>query len=227
MPDTLRVPRSAGAAAETTARLRAVRLVPVITIDDPGSAVELARALSAGGLPSAEITFRTPAAAESLARIADAFPEMLLGAGTVLSVRQVKEAREAGAHFAVAPGFNPRVVDACLEQGLPVYPGVCTPSEVEAALEKGLTVLKFFPAEQAGGVGFLRAIAAPYTSVEFMPTGGIGPANLAEYLAFERVVACGGSWMAPQGWIRAREFDRIREETERAVRTVRTLSGEG
>jgi 2-dehydro-3-deoxyphosphogluconate aldolase / (4S)-4-hydroxy-2-oxoglutarate aldolase len=151
---------------------------------------------------------------------------MLVGAGTVLSPRQVTEAREAGAHFVVSPGSNPRVVDACLEQGIPIFPGVCTPTEVEAVLEKGIHVVKFFPAEPMGGVAFLRALAGPYTTLEFMPTGGIGAANVGDYLTFRKVVACGGSWMAPTEWIRAKQFDRIREETERSVAAVRAFSEE-
>jgi 2-dehydro-3-deoxyphosphogluconate aldolase / (4S)-4-hydroxy-2-oxoglutarate aldolase len=207
-------------------RLREVRVVPVIVIDDADAAIPLAAALQQGGLPCAEVTFRTAGAAEALRRMAGEFPEMLVGAGTVLTPAQAAEARDAGAKFVVAPGFNPRVVDYCLENEIAVCPGVCTPSEVEAALEKGLSLLKFFPAEPAGGVKYLKAIAAPYTDVQFMPTGGVGPDNLAQYLAFDRVVACGGSWMAPAEWIRARDFDRIRQETERAVQAVRALTVE-
>jgi 2-dehydro-3-deoxyphosphogluconate aldolase / (4S)-4-hydroxy-2-oxoglutarate aldolase len=207
-------------------RLREVRVVPVIVIDDADAAIPLAAALQQGGLPCAEVTFRTAGAAEALRRMAGEFPEMLIGAGTVLTPAQAAEARDAGAKFVVAPGFNPRVVDYCLENEIAVCPGVCTPSEVEAALEKGLSLLKFFPAEPAGGVKYLKAIAAPYTDVQFMPTGGVGPDNLAQYLAFDRVVACGGSWMAPAEWIRARDFDRIRQETERAVQAVRALTVE-
>lgn len=204
-------------AAEALERLRQTRVVPVIVIDDPDDAVPLARALAAGGLACAEVTFRTPRALEALRRIADEVPEMFIGAGTVLTPAQAKAARNAGAQFIVAPGFGPRMVDYCLEQSLPVYPGVCTPTEVEAALEKGLTTLKFFPAEQSGGLAFLKAIAGPYVGVNFMPTGGINVNNIATYLAFNRVVACGGSWMAPTEWIAAKQFDRIRDESRRAV----------
>jgi 2-dehydro-3-deoxyphosphogluconate aldolase/(4S)-4-hydroxy-2-oxoglutarate aldolase len=204
-------------ADEALARLRATRVVPVIVIDDPDDAVPLARALTAGGLACAEITFRTPRAADALRRIAAEVPEMFVGAGTVLTPAQAKAARDAGAQFIVAPGFGPRMVDYCLEQGLPVFPGICTPTEVEAALEKGLTTLKFFPAEQSGGLAFLKAIAGPYVGVNFMPTGGINANNIGSYLAFNRVVACGGSWMAPTEWIAAKQFDRIRDESRRAV----------
>lgn len=206
--------------------IRGLRIVPVIVIDDPDAAVPLAAALIDGGLPCAEVTFRTPGAAESLQRMSAEFPDLLVGAGTVLTASQAAEARAAGARFIVAPGFNPRVVDDCLAHDTPVFPGVCTPTDIEAALEKGLRTLKFFPAEPMGGVSFLRAISAPYGDVEFMPTGGISAAKLREYLSFQRVVACGGSWMAPSAWIRERAFDRIREETERAVAAVREITGE-
>ena len=202
---------------ETLARLRAVRIVPVIVIDDPDDAVPLARALADGGLPCAEITFRTPRAAEALRRITAEAPDMFAGAGTVLTPEQAKLARDAGAQFMVAPGFNPRVVDYCLGNGIPVYPGICTPTELEAALEKGLNTVKFFPAEPSGGLAFLKAMAAPYGDVNFMPTGGVNANNVASYLAFKRVVACGGSWMAPNDWIAGKHFDRIREESRRAT----------
>ena len=203
--------------ATMTERLRAARVVPVITIDDPDDAVPLAHALSAGGLACAEITFRTARAAEAIRRITAEAPDLLAGAGTVLTPAQVDTARDCGAQFIVAPGFNRRVVEHCLSVGLPVYPGIATPSEVEAALELDLTTLKFFPAEPMGGLSYLKAIAAPFVGVNFMPTGGINAANVASYLAFDRVVACGGSWMAPADWIAAKQFDRIREESRRAA----------
>ncbi|HVX41059.1 MAG TPA: bifunctional 4-hydroxy-2-oxoglutarate aldolase/2-dehydro-3-deoxy-phosphogluconate aldolase [Gemmatimonadaceae bacterium] len=202
---------------EVLARLRAVRIVPVITIDDPADAVPLARALSDGGLSCAEITFRTPRAPEALRRITSEVPDLFAGAGTVLTPEQAATARDAGAQFIVAPGFNPRVADYCQAHGIPFYPGIATPTEVEAALEKGLTTLKFFPAEPMGGLSFLKAIAAPYVDVDFMPTGGINASNVASYLAFTRVVACGGSWMAPADWISGKQFDRIRDEARRAT----------
>jgi 2-dehydro-3-deoxyphosphogluconate aldolase/(4S)-4-hydroxy-2-oxoglutarate aldolase len=205
---------------ETLARLRAVRIVPVITIEDPEDAVPLARALAEGGLPCAEITFRTARAPEALQRICAEAPELLAGAGTVLTSDQAKRARDAGAQFIVAPGFNPRVVDYCLENNIPVYPGIATPTEVEMALEKGLKTLKFFPAEPMGGLDFIKAIAAPYVDVNFMPTGGINLTNVMHYLAFKRIVACGGSWMAPADWIAAKQFERIREASQRASELV-------
>jgi 2-dehydro-3-deoxyphosphogluconate aldolase / (4S)-4-hydroxy-2-oxoglutarate aldolase len=204
------------------ARLRALRVLPVIVIDDAAHALALAAALIEGGLPCAEVTFRTAAAADSIRRITDAYPTVLVGAGTVLTPQQAADARTAGASFVVAPGFSPPVVDYCLEHAVPVFPGVCTPTEIEAALIKGLRVLKFFPAEPLGGVKFLKAIAAPYRGVEFIPTGGITRQNLRVYLEMPNVVACGGSWMAPAEWISTGQFDRIREETELSVGSVGT-----
>lgn len=202
---------------------RAMKLVPVIVIESADDAIPLAAALSDGGLPCAEVTFRTPTAAEAITRIASKYPDMLVGAGTVLTPPQAARALAAGARFVVAPGFNPAVVDYCQERKVPVFPGVCTPTEIEMALMKNLSVLKFFPAEAAGGLAFLKAVSAPYAGVEFMPTGGINLGNLTNYLGFKRVVACGGSWMAPTEWIASGQFDRIRAETERAVRLVREL----
>jgi 2-dehydro-3-deoxyphosphogluconate aldolase / (4S)-4-hydroxy-2-oxoglutarate aldolase len=207
--------------ADVLSQLRATRIVPVIVIDDPADAVPLATALSEGGLPCAEITFRTAGALDALRRIRDDRPSLLAGAGTVLTPKQAADARAAGAQFIVAPGFSPAVVDYCLEQDIPVYPGVCTPTEIEAALSRGLRVLKFFPAEPMGGISFLKAIAAPYVGVEFMPTGGINASNVKSYLAFHRVVACGGSWMAPSDWIAAKQFDRVRAEASAAVAAIR------
>lgn len=201
-------------------RLRQLRIVPVIVIDDPADGRKLADALVNGGLPCAEVTFRTPGAADALRHMAEAQPDLLLGAGTVLTVQQAKQATVAGAKFIVSPGFSPSVVDHCLEHGIPVYPGVCTPTEIEAALARGLRVLKFFPAEAMGGLPYLRAMSAPYTDVEFMPTGGIDSKKAVSYLAFRRVVACGGSWMAPAEWISTKQFKRIRDETALAVAAV-------
>ena len=198
-------------------RFGALRIIPVIVIDDPDDAIPLARALADGGLPCVEVTLRTPRALDALRRIAADVPDMLVGAGTVLSAGQAAEARAAGARFVVAPGFNLAVVEHCQSVEMPVFPGVCTPTEIEMALGAGLSVLKFFPAEPMGGLAFLKAVAAPYTTVSFIPTGGVGPTNLASYLAFPRVVACGGSWMAPNELIAAKQFDRIRETTRVAV----------
>ena len=208
-------------------RFAAMRVLPVIVIDDPDDALPLARALIDGGLPCAEVTLRTPRAVEALRRIVGELPDMLVGAGTVLTPGQAAEARGAGARFIVAPGFNPGMVEFCQSVNLPVFPGVCTPTEIEMALGAGLSVLKFFPAEPIGGLPFLKAVAAPYTTVSFMPTGGIGPSNLASYLAFPRVVACGGSWMAPNDWIAAGQFDRIRDTTRAAVAIANSVAAGG
>jgi 2-dehydro-3-deoxyphosphogluconate aldolase/(4S)-4-hydroxy-2-oxoglutarate aldolase len=210
---------------EVVTSLRSHRLVPVIVIDDAGKAPDLGRALAAGGLPCAEVTFRTAGAREALARLAGECPDVLAGAGTVLTPAQAKDARDAGARFIVAPGFSPAVVDYCLEHEIPVFPGIATPTEIEAALSRGLKVLKFFPAEPLGGVAYLKAISAPYGSVEFMPTGGVTVQNVASYLAFPRVIACGGSWMAPSDWIAGGDFERITDEVRKAVAAVQTTNG--
>lgn len=210
--------------ADPLALLQRIRVVPLIVIDDAKNAASLAMALSKGGLPCAEIAFRTPAAGEALRRLTSANADILAGAGTVLTPAQAAEARDAGAQFIVSPGFNPRVVDYCQDHDIPIYPGVCTPTEVEAALEKGLTTLKFFPAEAMGGVETLKAISAPYSAARFIPTGGLKGASLPSYLALKSVIACGGSWMAPQAWIAAGEFDRIRGEVERTVSAVRQIT---
>ena len=211
--------------SDVLARIRALKIVPVIVIDDPADAAPLGAALSGGGLPCAEVTFRTKGAADAIRRMTDAYPDMLVGAGTVLTPSQVSEARAAGATFIVSPGFSPAVVDASQAQGLPVFPGVCTPTEIEAAMGKGLRVLKFFPAEAIGGVNLLKAITAPYGGVEFIPTGGITRENIGKYLALKAVVACGGSWMAPQQMVAAKQFDRVREETAAAVAAIRQPEG--
>jgi len=215
---------ASAAHATVLERVATMRLIPVIVIDDPDDAVPLARALSDGGLRCAEVTLRTPRAMEALRRIATEVPDMLIGAGTVLSPGQAAEARAAGARFVVAPGFNAGMVEFCQSVDLPVFPGVCTPTEIELALGAGLSVVKFFPAEPVGGLAFLKAVAAPYTMVSFIPTGGIGPSNLASYLTFPRVVACGGSWIAPSDLIAAGLFDRIRDTTRAAVSIVSAVA---
>lgn len=202
---------------DALARLRSARIVPVITIENPDDAAPLGQALADGGLGCAEVTFRTPRAEEALRRMAAEVPDLFVGAGTVLTPEQARRAVDAGAQFLVAPGFGPRVVDYALERGIPIYPGIATPTELEAALDRGLRTVKFFPAEQMGGLDFLKAMAAPYVDVSFMPTGGINLGNVSSYLAFKRVVACGGSWMAPAEWIAAGQFARIREAAAKAV----------
>lgn len=196
------------------------KIVPVVKIDAAENAVPLAEALTQGGLPLAEITFRTNAAEESLRRIRRGCPDMLLGAGTVVSAEQVKRATDAGARFIVSAGFSREVVSYCVGKGIPVYPGVCTPSEMLWLLEYDLTVAKFFPAEQYGGLATLKALSAPFPRMLFMPTGGISAKNVREYLAFGKVVACGGSWMVKDTMIAGREFKKIKECAAAAVRLV-------
>jgi 2-dehydro-3-deoxyphosphogluconate aldolase / (4S)-4-hydroxy-2-oxoglutarate aldolase len=206
-------------------QLAQLRIVPVIVIENVASAGGLAEALVSGGLPCAEVTFRTAAAADAIRAMTDRHPEMLVGAGTVLSPQQAAQAKSAGAKFVVSPGFNPAVVDYCQDNAIPIYPGVATPTEIEMALGKELTTVKFFPAEPMGGLNYLKAIAAPYGMMQFIPTGGISMNNIAEYLAFKKVIACGGTWMAPSDWIAAGDFNRIKEETARAVAAVQTIKG--
>lgn len=194
-----------------TAALRRSRIIPVIVIEDPKDAGALASALLAGGLPIAEIALRTPRALEALRRITQEQPEMFAGAGTVLNVAQAAQARDAGAKFVVSPGFSRAVVDYCLEHDLPVYPGVATASEIEAALDAGLNLLKLWPIETLGGAAYLQLLAGPFFGVEFNPSGGVTAASFESYLSLPNVVACGGSWMAQPDWIAARQFDRIRD----------------
>lgn len=203
------------------ARLAELRVVPVVTIDDAANAPELAAALADGGLPIAEITFRTDAAAESIAAIRAARPDILVGAGTVLDAATVDRALEAGAHFIVAPGFNPAVVVYALAHGASVMPGVVTPSEIEAAMSLGLRVLKFFPAEASGGPAYLSAVRATYPDVRFMPTGGITAGNMASYLALRHVIAVGGTWIATADAIRGQRWDEITGLATEAVRISR------
>jgi 2-dehydro-3-deoxyphosphogluconate aldolase / (4S)-4-hydroxy-2-oxoglutarate aldolase len=194
--------------------------VPVIAIEDANDAEPLAQALIDGGLPCAEVTFRTAAAKDSIARIAKKFPDMALGAGTVLTIDQVKAAVDCGAKYIIAPGLNPKTVEYCVANNIPVTPGIATPSDVERALEFGLEVVKFFPAEQAGGLPYLRALSAPYGKLKFIPTGGIDEKNILSYLAFPKVLACGGSWMVKTEMIASKQFDQITAITAQAVRTM-------
>lgn len=202
-------------------KFQKIGVVPVVVLEDVKDAVPLAEALVEGGLPCAEVTFRTEAAEESIRLMAEQFPDMLVGAGTVLTKEQVDAAAAAGAKFIISPGFDPEIVDYCLEKEIPVYPGCVSPSEVAQAVKRGLKVVKFFPAEPAGGLKYIRAIAAPYTMMKFMPTGGINPQNVREYLAYDRIAACGGSWMVKNTMIENNEFDRIEELVKEAVEIVK------
>jgi 2-dehydro-3-deoxyphosphogluconate aldolase/(4S)-4-hydroxy-2-oxoglutarate aldolase len=198
-------------------KLGKIGIVPVIKIDDVEKAVPLAKALIAGGIPCAEVTFRTAQGEEAIRRIAAEVPGILLGAGTVLTTSQVDRAIAAGAKFIVSPGLNPRVVAHCIEKGIPITPGCSNPSDIEQALEAGLEVVKFFPAEQAGGLDYIKAIAAPYPGLKFMPTGGINALNIAKYIAYEKIHACGGSWMVSADLINAGDFAKITSLSREAV----------
>ncbi len=201
---------------EMLERIGAAHLVPVVVLDDAASAAPLAEALVAGGLPVAEATFRTAAAVESI-KAMSARGDMLVGAGTVLTPDQVDAAVDAGASYVVSPGFSQAVVRRCIERGVLPLPGAVTATEVQAALAEGLEVVKFFPAETSGGAKAIKALAAPFGGLRFVPTGGIGPRNLAEYTAVSAVLAVGGSWMVPRDEIAAGNFDRVSELTREAV----------
>ena len=200
--------------------LYSIGLIPVIKIENADDAVPLAKALIDGGLPAAEITFRTKCAAEAIKNITDAFPEMLVGAGTVLTTEQVDAAIAAGSKFLVSPGLNPKVTAYALSKGIPMLPGCSNPSDVEAALELGLKTVKFFPAEAAGGLKMLKAMAAPYGQLTFMPTGGISADNLLEYLKFNKIVACGGSFMVKDELVKEKKWDEITALTRNAVKKM-------
>ena len=205
--------------------LRKMRLVPVAEVGSAFDAVPLARALCDGGLPLVEVTFRTPAAADAIKAIATEVPDMVVGAGTVRSFEQAERALEAGASFLVAPGLNQEVIARASALGLPILPGVCTPTEIEQALAMGLRLLKFFPAEAAGGVSYLKALAGPYRDVMFVPTGGIGVSNLASYLELANVVACGGSWMVSPSLISSGDFAAITALTAEALALIEAPNG--
>ena len=201
-------------------KIQKIGIVPVVVLDDPKDAAPLAEALCKGGLPCAEITFRTAAAEESIRIMTERFPDMLVGAGTVLTIEQADRARAAGARFIVSPGLNPAVVRHCMEIGIPVIPGTATPSDVEAAMGLGLDVVKFFPAEQAGGIAMIKAMSAPYGNIKFMPTGGINAKNLNTYLAFSKIIACGGSWMVAKDLLAARDWGKVTQLCQEAVQTM-------
>ena len=200
-------------------------VVPVVVLNRADDAKPLAEALCRGGLKCAEVTFRTQAAEESIKIMSESFPDMLVGAGTVLTTEQVDRAVTAGAKFIVSPGFDPEVVDYCIEKNIPVVPGTITPSEVAQGVKRGLKVLKFFPAEQAGGLPMIKAMAAPYTMVKFMPTGGINAKNLPDYLGSDKIAACGGSWMVKADLVDNKQYDRIEEMTREAVELVKKIRG--
>lgn len=206
-------------------RVREIGIVPVVVLEDARDAAPLGKALLEGGLPCAEVTFRTACAEECIRIMSSEYPELLVGAGTVLTTEQVDRAVAAGAKFIVSPGFDPEVVDYCLEKNILVLPGCVTPSEVAQAVKRGLKVVKFFPAEQFGGLATLKALAAPYVGLSFMPTGGIGPKNVREYLSYDRLVACGGSWMVKGDLVKNGDFEKITELTREAAGIVKEIRG--
>ncbi len=208
---------------DVISKLQEFKVIPVVTIKDITKAVPLAKALIDGGLPTAEVTFRTAGAADAIRAITKEFPDMFVGAGTVLTVEQADEAIDAGAKFLVAPGFNKEVVLHSLSRGVPMVPGVCTPTEIEAALSIGLKCVKFFPAEAAGGVKMIKAISAPYGMIKIMPTGGISPENIGTYLACKSVICCGGSWLTPSDLIEKGDFEGITKIVKEAVELVREM----
>lgn len=210
---------------EVLQQLNKIGIVPVVVLDRVEDALPLAKALMAGGLPCAEVTFRTAAAEEAIRQISKAYPDMLVGAGTVLTTEQADRAIDAGAKFIVSPGLNPKVTKYVLDKGIPMTPGVCTPSEIEQALELGLDVVKFFPAEPAGGLPMIKALAGPYVGLKFMPTGGISAKNVRDYLKYDKIVACGGSWMVKGDLIKAGKFDEIEAMVREAADIVKEIRG--
>ena len=206
-------------------QIQEIGIVPVVVLNDAKDAEPLAKALCDGGLACAEVTFRTAAAEESIRIMSEKFPDMLVGAGTVLTTEQVDRAVAAGAKFIVSPGLNPRIVKYCVDKGILITPGCANPSDIERALEQGLEVVKFFPAEAAGGLKMIKAMAAPYVGVKFMPTGGINQNNVREYLAYDRILACGGSWMVKSDLVDAGKFDEIEKLARECVDIVKESRG--
>jgi 2-dehydro-3-deoxyphosphogluconate aldolase/(4S)-4-hydroxy-2-oxoglutarate aldolase len=201
-------------------KIAEVGIVPVVKLDSPDQAAPLGKALVAGDIPVAEVTFRTDAAEESIKKLSAELPELLVGAGTVTTVDQAKRAVAAGAKFVVSPGFNPTIVRYCIDSNVPITPGINSPSQIEQGLELGLTVLKFFPAEQSGGVEMLKAFAGPYVDVKYIPTGGVNAKNMADYLSFGKVLAVGGSWMVKPELIAAGKYDEVTRLSREAVKTA-------
>lgn len=206
--------------------LNTLPVVPLVQADDPEVAVQVSRALAAGGLTVAEVVFRTDRALECLRAVADEVPEMIAGAGTVLSAEQAQQAIDNGAKFVVSPGLDDGVVATCQKADIPVYPGIYTPSEIQHAYNLGLDVVKFFPASIAGGIPAIKAVAGVFRTMKFMPTGGISAGNLADYLSIHSVLACGGSWLTPADAVAAGDFQTITRLAEEAIAIARGARGE-
>lgn len=201
-------------------KISLLKLVPVVAIEDAEKAIPLARTLLNLNLPILEITFRTSEAAKSISLIREEFPELIIGAGTILTIQHVKSALNAGSMFMVSPGFNPTVVDYCIENQIPVIPGINSPTFIEWGLEKGLTHFKFFPAEVSGGPKMLKAFLGPYPQAKFLPTGGINNQNLIKYLELDNVFACGGSWLVKKELISAHKFNEVEKDIEKALKLI-------
>lgn len=197
------------------------KVVPVVVLNRVEDAKPLGEALCAGGLPVAEVTFRTEAAEESIRVMKKAFPEMMVGAGTIVNVEQAKRALDAGATFLVSPGFSAKVTEFAIDNNVPIFPGCCTPTEIMMAMDYGLKVVKFFPAKQFGGLDTIKALAAPFPSMKFMPTGGVSAANILDFLAFNKIIACGGSWMVKDSLVKEGNFAEITRLTKEAVDLVK------
>lgn len=207
-------------------KLYKIGIIPVVVLDNTKDAIPLAKALIDGGLPCAEVTFRTDAAEESIRIMSENYPELLVGAGTVLTCEQVDRAVGAGAKFIVSPGLNPEVVRHCQKLNIPITPGVLTPTEIEMALGLGLEIVKFFPAEASGGLSMIKSLAAPYTKLRFMPTGGISLKNVKEYLSYHKIFACGGSWMVKKELILQGKFKELTQLVTEASQIVKEVRGE-
>jgi len=200
-------------------KIAKIKLVPVVKLDNAADAIPLAHALIAGNLPIAEVTFRTDAAYEAI-KAMSTVENMIVGAGTVINIEQAKKAKEAGAKFIVSPGFNKTVVEFALSNDIAIYPGACTPTEIMYSLEYNLEVIKFFPAESYGGLSTISALLGPFSNIKVMPTGGIGPNNIKEYLANPKIIACGGSWMVKDTLIKSGQFSNITTLTQQAVALI-------
>ncbi len=207
-------------------KLKKYGIIPVVVLKDNKDALGVAEALCSGGLSCAEVTFRTEAALESIGLMTEKYPEMLVGAGTILTVEQVEKAVLAGAKFIVSPGFDPEIVEYCLKKQIPIIPGCSTASDIAQAVKRGLRVVKFFPAQQAGGIAMMKALAAPYPMIEFMPTGGINAANVGEYLSHDKVLCCGGSWMVKERFVAEGKFDEIIKLSQEAADLVKEIRRE-